>query len=181
MTSTLPACQCIITCESSGCSYAVQRILNVEYGFPPNIRVSDDCKDLMKQILVDDPSRRLSIPQIMEHPWSVNTPSPPPPPNDTLPPTDEQPLCARCCLIAVPTMHPNYTKPQTLFHQCQYTCNYSVPATGQPATGECTLGRLCLCLCCTLESGRTCLAAAQVHNRPTSRSVRNESEACRGG
>ncbi|DBB12672.1 hypothetical protein WJX82_009176 [Trebouxia sp. C0006] len=47
----------------------LQRILNVEYGFPPNIRVSDDCKDLMKRILVADPSKRLSIPQIMEHPW----------------------------------------------------------------------------------------------------------------
>ncbi|DBA91767.1 TPA: hypothetical protein ACH3X1_003357 [Trebouxia sp. C0004] len=47
----------------------LQRILNVEYGFPSNIRVSDDCKDLLKQILVADPSRRLGIPQIMEHPW----------------------------------------------------------------------------------------------------------------
>ena len=100
MISTLPACQCTITCASSGwsyavhqvdghmlcikwvviccasswCAYGVQRILNVEYGFPANIRVSDDCKDLMKQILVADPSRRLSIPQIMEHPWSVTHP-----------------------------------------------------------------------------------------------------------
>lgn len=77
MISTLPACQCTITCASSGSFNAVQRILNVEYGFPPNIRVSDDCKDLMKRILVADPSSRLSIPQIMEHPWSVNTLIPP--------------------------------------------------------------------------------------------------------
>ncbi len=70
----------------------MQRILNVEYGFPPNIRVSDDCKDLMKRILVADPSTRLSIPQIMEHPWSVNGPPPflPPPPHDIPSPPDEQ-------------------------------------------------------------------------------------------
>jgi len=73
----------------------VQRILNVEYGFPPNIRVSDDCKDLMKRTLVADPSKRLSIPQIMEHPWSVPPfhPLPRPPPHthiDISLPTDEQ-------------------------------------------------------------------------------------------
>ncbi len=47
----------------------LQRILNVEYSFPNHIRVSDACKDLLARILVADPNKRISIPEILEHPW----------------------------------------------------------------------------------------------------------------
>ena len=62
---------CFLQCHSHHVC-TVQRILNVEYGFPPHIRTSNDCKDLMKRILVADPSKRISIPQIMQHPWSAS-------------------------------------------------------------------------------------------------------------
>jgi len=45
----------------------------------------------------------------------------------------------------VPTVHPNYTQPHTLFHQCLYTCNYTVLANGQPVTGDCTLDCVYVC------------------------------------
>lgn len=47
----------------------LQRILNVEYGFPSHVRVSDPCKDLLARILVADPSKRITVPEILEHPW----------------------------------------------------------------------------------------------------------------
>ena len=47
----------------------LQRILNVEYGFPAQVEISDNCKDLLTRILVADPAERMSIPQIMQHPW----------------------------------------------------------------------------------------------------------------
>ena len=49
----------------------LQRILNVEYGFPAQVEISDSCKDLLTRILVADPAERMSIPQIMQHPWCV--------------------------------------------------------------------------------------------------------------
>ena len=60
----------------SDSSYAyvllLQRILNVEYGFPAQVEISDSCKDLLTGILVADPAQRMSIPQIMQHPWCVS-------------------------------------------------------------------------------------------------------------
>ena len=49
----------------------VQRILNVEYSFPPQIKASEECRDLLERILVANPAQRMGIPQIMQHPWSV--------------------------------------------------------------------------------------------------------------
>lgn len=51
----------------------LQRILNVEYGFPAQVEISDSCKDLLVRILVGDPAERMSIPQIMQHPWCALT------------------------------------------------------------------------------------------------------------
>ena len=39
-----------------------QRILRVEYEFPQHVRVSRECKDLLKQILVPEPSQRCAPP-----------------------------------------------------------------------------------------------------------------------
>ena len=49
----------------------MQRILNVEYSFPPQIKASEECRDLLERILVANPAERMGIPQIMQHPWSV--------------------------------------------------------------------------------------------------------------
>jgi serine/threonine-protein kinase SRK2 len=47
----------------------MQRILRVEYEFPPHVRVSRDCRDLLKQILVPDPAKRFTVEDIQQHPW----------------------------------------------------------------------------------------------------------------
>ncbi|KAK9810565.1 hypothetical protein WJX73_001103 [Symbiochloris irregularis] len=47
----------------------LQRIARVEYEFPARTPVSDQCKDLLRRILVADPAQRLQIPQLQQHPW----------------------------------------------------------------------------------------------------------------
>ena len=47
----------------------IQRILRVEYEWPSALRLSPECRDLMSQILVADPSKRISIQQLQDHPW----------------------------------------------------------------------------------------------------------------
>ena len=47
----------------------IQRILKVEYQFPPHVRASSDLRDLLSKILVPDPSKRITIAEIQSHPW----------------------------------------------------------------------------------------------------------------
>eukprot|EP00884_Botryococcus_braunii_P022447 jgi/Botrbrau1/8887/Bobra.0148s0007.1 len=47
----------------------VERIQKVDYRFPDDIPVSDECKDLISKILVADHAKRYTIKQILEHPW----------------------------------------------------------------------------------------------------------------
>jgi len=47
----------------------IQRILNVEYKIPSSVKVSDDCRDMLKRILVADPTKRITIDGIFHHPW----------------------------------------------------------------------------------------------------------------
>lgn len=47
----------------------IQRILRVEYDFPPGMRLSHELKDLMSQLLVPEPSKRITIAGILDHPW----------------------------------------------------------------------------------------------------------------
>lgn len=42
----------------------LDRILKVDYRLPRQPRVSEECKDLIRRILVADPALRLTIPQI---------------------------------------------------------------------------------------------------------------------
>ena len=42
----------------------LQRILVVDYVFPPAVPVSDECKDLISRILVADPNERITIEQV---------------------------------------------------------------------------------------------------------------------
>ena len=43
------------------------RIVAGQYQAPR--RASDTCKDLLKRLLTPDPSHRITVPQIMCHPW----------------------------------------------------------------------------------------------------------------
>ena len=43
--------------------------MQVEYEFPPSVPISKECRDLLCRILVAEPSRRITIPEIQRHPW----------------------------------------------------------------------------------------------------------------
>ncbi|GIL70724.1 hypothetical protein Vretimale_3824 [Volvox reticuliferus] len=47
----------------------IQRILHVDYHIPSSVRTSEDCRDLLSKILVADPSKRITIEEIYNHPW----------------------------------------------------------------------------------------------------------------
>ncbi|ONL99905.1 Serine/threonine-protein kinase SRK2C [Zea mays] len=47
----------------------ISRILGVQYSIPDYVRVSSDCRRLLSQIFVADPSKRITIPEIKHHPW----------------------------------------------------------------------------------------------------------------
>ena len=47
----------------------MQRILKVDYTFPPQVKASRECRDMLDRILVADPKKRITIPEIQRHPW----------------------------------------------------------------------------------------------------------------
>lgn len=47
----------------------MQKIVNVEYTYPPNITVSAEVKDLLSKIFVKDPITRAKVSQMLQHPW----------------------------------------------------------------------------------------------------------------
>lgn len=55
--------------RSYGFQKVLERILKVDYNIPKYPRVTAECKDLITRILVADPDKRLTIPQIQRHPW----------------------------------------------------------------------------------------------------------------
>jgi len=48
------------------------RIVAADYEQPR--RVSEDCRTLLRSMLTPDPNRRITIPEIMRHPWCVPPP-----------------------------------------------------------------------------------------------------------
>lgn len=48
---------------------SVSKIVNVQYTFPRYVHLSEDCRDLIKQIFVKDPRKRITISGIKEHTW----------------------------------------------------------------------------------------------------------------
>ncbi|CAJ2667877.1 unnamed protein product [Trifolium pratense] len=50
----------------------IERILRVHYSIPGYVRVSKDCRDLLSQIFVANPEKRITIPEIKKHPWFLN-------------------------------------------------------------------------------------------------------------
>ncbi|EOA27640.1 hypothetical protein CARUB_v10023787mg [Capsella rubella] len=53
-----------------------KRILKIDLTFPTTPNVSAEAKNLISQLLVKDPSKRLSIDKIMQHPWIVKNADP---------------------------------------------------------------------------------------------------------
>ncbi|TVU46149.1 hypothetical protein EJB05_05667 [Eragrostis curvula] len=47
----------------------IQRILSVQYSIPDYVHISPECRDLISRIFVADPSTRITIPEITNHPW----------------------------------------------------------------------------------------------------------------
>ncbi|WCJ43501.1 Serine/threonine-protein kinase SAPK2 [Euphorbia peplus] len=48
---------------------SIGRILSVHYSIPDYIRLSLECRHLLYQIFVANPDKRISIPEIKNHPW----------------------------------------------------------------------------------------------------------------
>ena len=57
------------SCADNTMAQVLERILAVDYHFPSSIPVSENCKDLLRHILVADPAKRYSIADIQKHPW----------------------------------------------------------------------------------------------------------------
>lgn len=49
--------------------FFLQRILQVDYTFPKRIPLSSECKDLLSRLLVANPANRITLPEILQHPW----------------------------------------------------------------------------------------------------------------
>jgi serine/threonine-protein kinase SRK2 len=49
----------------------IANIQSARYAWPRNLPISLECKDLMKRILVADAKRRITLPELLQHPWFV--------------------------------------------------------------------------------------------------------------
>ncbi|CAM8984897.1 unnamed protein product [Rhodiola kirilowii] len=47
----------------------IEKIMSAQYSIPDYVRISADCRHLLSHIFVADPSKRISIPEIKNHPW----------------------------------------------------------------------------------------------------------------
>uniref|UniRef100_A0A7S0WYC6 Protein kinase domain-containing protein n=1 Tax=Chlamydomonas leiostraca TaxID=1034604 RepID=A0A7S0WYC6_9CHLO len=47
----------------------MQRILGMQWAMPADVPISPECRDLLSRLLVAEPSRRLNMDQIAQHPW----------------------------------------------------------------------------------------------------------------
>ncbi|CAI9095572.1 OLC1v1031560C1 [Oldenlandia corymbosa var. corymbosa] len=47
----------------------IARIMSAQYSIPDYVRVSADCRHLLSRIFVTNPSKRITIPEIKQHPW----------------------------------------------------------------------------------------------------------------
>lgn len=47
----------------------IARILNAQYSIPDYVRISADCRQLLSRIFVANPAKRITIPDIKQHPW----------------------------------------------------------------------------------------------------------------
>nr|XP_018675139.1 PREDICTED: serine/threonine-protein kinase SAPK7-like isoform X1 [Musa acuminata subsp. malaccensis] len=51
------------------CLLRLQRIVSVQYRIPEYVHISQDCRQLISRIFVADPSKRITVREIRNHPW----------------------------------------------------------------------------------------------------------------
>jgi len=56
-------------CEHADSQVCLQRILKVDYELPPQVKASKECRAMLSRILVAQPTKRITIPEIQRHPW----------------------------------------------------------------------------------------------------------------
>lgn len=49
----------------------IQRIMAVSYHIPSAVKITPECRDILQRIFVADPTQRITIPEIVQHPWFV--------------------------------------------------------------------------------------------------------------
>lgn len=74
----------------------------MDYEFPAHVRASKECRDMLSRILVSEPKKRITIPEIQRHPWYVKDL----PPgvvdmNDNLPPPSPNAQVTTCHMTCV--------------------------------------------------------------------------------
>ncbi|PSR93495.1 Serine/threonine-protein kinase [Actinidia chinensis var. chinensis] len=52
---------------------SIGRIMSVQYSIPDYVRVSADCRHLLSRIFVANPSKRITISEIKQHPWFLKS------------------------------------------------------------------------------------------------------------
>ncbi|ONK73429.1 uncharacterized protein A4U43_C04F31400 [Asparagus officinalis] len=50
----------------------INRTMGIQYSIPEYVRVSTECRELLSKIFVSDPSARITIPKIKQHPWFLS-------------------------------------------------------------------------------------------------------------
>lgn len=65
--------------EADGHNATYRRISRVDLQFPVDPKISDGAKDLVRRLLVKDPSQRMRLKDVPKHPWVVRTLSRPKP------------------------------------------------------------------------------------------------------
>ncbi|XP_057495522.1 serine/threonine-protein kinase SAPK1-like isoform X3 [Actinidia eriantha] len=53
----------------------ITRILSVQYSIPDYVRVSKECRHLLSRIFVGSPDKRITIAEIIKHPWFLKASS----------------------------------------------------------------------------------------------------------
>ncbi|KAK1297762.1 Serine/threonine-protein kinase Aurora-3 [Acorus calamus] len=53
-----------------------KKIMRIDLNFPSSPQVSTGAKDLIRKLLVKDPSKRLSLQRVLEHPWILKNADP---------------------------------------------------------------------------------------------------------
>ena len=46
-----------------------QRIIRAQYEIPSSVHISREALDLLSKLFVSDPKKRITAPQIQQHPW----------------------------------------------------------------------------------------------------------------
>lgn len=135
----------------------------MEYEFPPHVKVSKECRDLLHKILVPDPAKRITVPEIQNHVWyKKDLPPGVSDMNDNLPPPGAglqvcfthslmfdsvSPSLTHSLIHSLTPSHPPLNV--SLSHTCQ-----SVSKCLQPqlfvTRSACTIELQCCMFCCCL-------------------------------